>query len=240
MDEQNLDKTIMEKIRAGEVVMRSRPYLIFKNVLWVMGLCILAAVGVLIFSFVLFALRSSGLWVLPYFGWRGWREFLIYFPWVLAAAVLVFVLAVEWFVKKYTFAYRRPLLYSSLFVAVLLIVGGYLVFATPLHQQLSIYVSKNHLPVMENVYGSLPPVVPDDVYVGRVLSVRPGQLDFFTNQGKGYTVIISPNTRLPFGGQVLPQDHILVIGDADDATITAYGIKKIDPIPHFPFPFFPR
>lgn len=233
MTQENFDNEIMEKIKNGEVNMKSRSYFIARAVLFGGGLFLLLAVGVLTVSFLIFSLRASGVWWLPGFGGRGWIDFLIYFPWIIAAFAIAFIFLLEWYVKRYAFAYRQPLLYSVVIVVLLLIAGGWIVHETPLHSWLYGYAQQGRLPFIGTIYRGRFMAPAMDEYIGTITSGQGDSYRLSARNNQLYMVKINPHTRMDEPVSV-GSDYV-VMGDASGTEITAFGIRKLNTANQFPF-----
>jgi hypothetical protein len=120
-----LAENILETIQKDDVRMRPKWHFILNISLLVIG-TILAGLSLLyLVSFIVFILRQNGSWFMPSFGAQGWSALFISLPWILIFLALLFVIIVGFLVKKYSFAYGRPLLYSALGIIIFASVGGF-------------------------------------------------------------------------------------------------------------------
>ena len=127
---------VLAKIESGEAYMKPRWHFILKTVLWLSGTVIVALLLIFVASLTLFSLRQTGVLFIPAFGFRGIGAFLLSLPWILIVFAVVFIIVLEILVKRYTFAYRRPLLYSILGILFFVIIGSILISITHFHQGL--------------------------------------------------------------------------------------------------------
>ena len=228
---ETIDKEIMEKIRSGQINMKSRRYFLVRAILLGLAVFIFLSVGILTVSFLLFSLHASGAWRLPEFGGRGWVNFLIYFPWIIAALAIGFIFLLEWYVKHYSFVYRQPVLYSVSIIIILLIAGGWFVHQTSLHAKLYEYAKQDRLMFLGPIYRGRMLFPPGSEYVGTLIEENGNNYVFSSNNGQIYRVLIGPETNRDL---VSVGDDCIIFGKASSTEISAFGIRKIDPEDRYP------
>ena len=236
MDDQDNNKIhddIIGKIKSGEVTMHSRQYWVWRMVLWGLAIALLAVALVFMVSFVIFSLRSSGVWDLPSFGARGLRDFFAYFPWLFTAAVVLFLWLMERFVRQYSFAYRMPVLYSALGLIIVITGASILVLFTPLHNSLYNFAHGGSMP-FGGIYRYYSDMHPDDFYVGRLLSVTSTGCNLLDKDGKKVDVIINQGTHFYDQAGLKVGDFVEIVGDDQNGKLTAYAIRKVNPASEFP------
>src|SRR3989344_3614541 len=108
----SIKEEVIARIKRGETIMRPRWHFVLRAMLYALGVLIAALALVYLASFIMFVLRETGLLFVPSFGFRGVGVFLFSLPWFLILLSLVFVFVLEVLVRRYAFAYRKPLLYS--------------------------------------------------------------------------------------------------------------------------------
>ena len=104
--------------------MRSKYYFIVRDILVILAAVAIFLISLALVSLIFFALRDSGLSILPRFGTAGFKIFITLFPWipVIIAFVLTFLLSLV--LKSYSFAYRKPLLYLPIGLIAILVAAG--------------------------------------------------------------------------------------------------------------------
>ena len=110
----NTKLDILKKIKSGEVEMKPHWHFVLKSLLLLLGVIVISLLVVYILSFILFFLRQSGIGFVPLYGFRGVIIFVMNSPWLLIASVGALVVVLQLLVKKYSFSFRQPLLYSLL------------------------------------------------------------------------------------------------------------------------------
>jgi hypothetical protein len=229
---------VLEKINSGKVSMHSKAYLIWRAAFWILALVILAAAAVFSGSFVIFALRASGVWDLPQFGGHGLQEFLAYFPWLFILAVLLLIWLMEVLARKYSLAYRIPVSYLILTGVIFIAAGSLAVFATPLHQKLYESANEDRLPLVGGVYRFFGQDHPDDFYVGDVQAASGTIYSIVTREGFPATIVANSHTVFSGDPNINAGDCIEAVGEENGNIVNAYNIKKIPasslyPIRHY-------
>jgi hypothetical protein len=219
----------MDAIRSGKVHMRPRWKFVLSGVLAALGGVILLLTLLYITSFAFFELRQSGALFVPVFGMRGVFAFFAALPVLLIILILLFIVVLEILVRRYRVGYRTPLLVSVAAVLLVVVIGGWVLERTRIHEEL---LRQNRAP------GGLPPFLsmmyrPDsdrvpDIYHGMIVSMIPGGFLLADDNGAGTTtVLIDPSTRLPLGAGFNPGDEVVVFGDDASGTVHAIGIRQI-------------
>lgn len=144
--------SVVAAITSGHIKMRPRWHFAALSALLAAGVVLLSLVLLYAASFIVFIMHQTGLWQAPIFGLRGLRVFLVSLPWLLLAAVVIFLVILEVLVKRYAFAYGRPLFYSVIGIVLLVIAGGLLVERTSLHRGLLRQAEENRLPWVGPLY----------------------------------------------------------------------------------------
>ena len=226
--------TVLERIRSGNVRMRSRIFFIAKTILVCVVVILVSLLSILIASFIFFALRVGGHESLLGFGPRGIIPFLALFPWPLLLLDVVLLAFLEMLLREFRFAYRRSLLY--LFLGLVAVVGG-------LGLLIDAQTKFNHDRFMDAQEGRLPPPLrgaytgargmPPErlgVYRGFVTQVDQATFSMTHNDqdqdldDRRFTVVPPPGFPL---SQISPGDHIYVAGDHAGGVIHAYGIRVL-------------
>ena len=225
-EEQDAKRGVLNAIQSGKASMRPKWYFVLKGALFLTGILIALAGVLYLASFAVFAMRETGAWSAPSFGIRGLIPFFRALPATLITLSLVFIVLLETLVRRYSFAYRAPLLYSLL--AILAVVMAASPFIAPLHRRPFQAARAGHLPFGGQFYRSFGG--------GRVKNARHGIIESFVQNGfvlrdtdnATSLVIISPETRVPNAAHFEIDEPIAVFGDEDGAVIKARGIRKTD------------
>lgn len=219
---------VLGAIKNGKVKMRPKWHYVLKTALAITGGVLLSLALLYLVSFIFFALRANGVWFMPAFGLSGMRTFVMSLPWLLIFTSLLFIIILEILVKRYAFAYRKPLLYSVLGILALAIIGGFALARAPFHRSLLRRAQEDRSPLTAPFYREFGMHRFHDIHPGYIASITEDGFILYTRQGETFTVRLVPETRLPFGFNFAEGDEVVVFGDRDDDTVEARGILEID------------
>ena len=127
---------VLAAIRSGRVHMRPKWHFALRAALAALGGIIVFLALLYLVSFIFYMLRLTGAWFTPAFGFRGMYASLMSVPWLLVLLSLMFVAILEILVRRYAFAYRKPLLYSLAGMLAAVTVGGVVIAKTSMHERL--------------------------------------------------------------------------------------------------------
>ena len=229
-------KKVLNEIENDQIKMRPRVYFILKSILIIFGVFLVAFFALYLTSFILFALRASGAWYLPAFGFHGFRVSFVLLPWLLILTAIILLIILEILVKHFSFAYHRPILYSILAIIIFTLLGSFIIDKTQFHPRLFQKAQEERLPVMGKFYRDLNIEKDHNVCRGIVLEAINNNFQIKTPRGKILEVNITSETQFPDGLDIKKDDIIIVLGERDDNKIQAIGIRKIDD----DLNFFPR
>ncbi len=223
--------SVMAGIDAGKIKMKPHWHFVAKGVLLIIGIVLAILMLLYISSFIIFVLHQTGVWFAPGFGLRGIQEFLRDLPWLLVVIAILFMVILQFLIKRYSFSYGRPLLFSALGIIVLVIVGGFIVSLTPVHRGLMLRAQDDRLPFAGGFYRhhGTPPN-PGDVTPGEIIELIEEGYKINTPRSEILTIVVTPQTRFPLGMKFEVGDKIVVVGNRINDTIEAFGIREIDDI----------
>ena len=225
-DNSRLSKKALDKIQRGEVKMRPKTYFVSRTV-GVVFLALLTAFLVLFLaSFIIFGLRMSGVWFLPQFGWRAMGAFFLSLPWLLILIVLALVLALELLLKRFSFTYRRPIVYSILGILLFAVAGSFAVTRTDLHPNIFLRTQQGNLPMMGGLYHGFGMPKPSHVYHGVVSDVSEGGFTLTDQENKRLEIRVSSTTRPLFKEGIKEGDAVVIFGQRNNGTVRAFDIRK--------------
>ena len=227
-EKKNIEQNVLAAIRSGEVKMRPRWRFILNAALVAVGVTILFLALLFLVSFIFFMLRHTGVGLIPAFGF-GWIMFFRRLPWVLIGLVVVFIVVLEVLVRRYAFAYKRPLVASVLSILGVVLIGGVILAATNLHRQLLTSAQHNGLPPMiGGMYRGFGMPRFNDIRRGEIVQIAGNIFVIQDEDGDTSTIVVTPGTRLPFGDAFTSSDTVVVFGvPGPDGTVRALGIQKV-------------
>jgi hypothetical protein len=227
---------VMKAIRDGHVHMRPRWHFLLLSALSITGAFIVLLTLLYVTSLGFFFLRDSGAWYAPSFGTRGWFGLLHSLPWLLILFVAIFIVILELLVRRYTFVYKKPLVISVIVILALVFLGGLAIAQTPLHRMLMLSARRGSLPPeLSAMYGHplrTPP--PSDMFNGQIVGLSKSGFVIVDEGGAGTTtVVLTPETRLPYGEDFTLGERVVVVGDVSaTGTVRAFGVREIDEYPN--------
>ena len=228
VSEPSLHDKILEAIKNKKVKMQPKWHYGLKTILVIIGVVILFMTLLYLASFIIFMLHQTGGWFAPSFGFRGWHVLLVSFPWLLLLLSLIFIIILETLVNRYAFAYRYPLLYSVFGIIMFVLIGGFIVAATPFHDKLSKFSKDNRIPIAGKFYRELGQRQFDHIYLGKI--TEPGQNEFLIESrlGEILRATVASSTRLPLGNNnFFPGENVVIFGDRHDNVVDLIGVRKI-------------
>lgn len=228
-NKRSLERNVMDAIHSGRVRMRPRWKFILSGALAALGLVILAFTLLFIASFSFFVLRQTGVIFMPDFGTRGLFEFFAALPFILIILLVLFLIVLEILVQRYRVGYRTPLLVSVLAILAIVVIGGYAIDRTHVHDML---LRQARIP------GGLPPPIAlvyrdgaqhvPNVYHGTISAVIPGGFLMLDDDGAGTTtVLVDSSTQVPSNTSFEPGEEVVVFGQAASGTVHAFGVREI-------------
>jgi len=224
----SLQNLILEKIKTGQTKMRPKWHFVLKTSLWAAGVIIGALALLYVVSFILFILRQTGVWFLPTFGLRGIMVFLTSAPWLLILLGIVFIILLEILVRHYSFGWKKPLLYSLLGIIGFVVLASFLVSKTSFHENLFMRARQGGLPYAGQFYRDFGMPRGEHAQIGVITEITDEGFKMETQRGEALTIIVGSQTSFPLGLDFQKGDRVVVMGEREDHTIKALGIRRID------------
>ena len=232
-EKKSISDAVLNKIKSGQVKMRPKMYFILRAILVMLAVIGVALFTLFLISFINFNLRASGVLFLPDFGFRGIGLFFKSLPWLLILVALLLIIVLEVLVKRFSFTYRRPILYSVLAIIIIVFLGSFIIGKTQLHPGLFWRAQEGKLPVAGPFYREYGLPKLKDVHPGVVSEITDDGFRIETPQGDILTIIITPQTRFKLKTEIEENDEVVVLGERDNGIVEAFGIRKIDSDFHF-------
>ena len=231
LKEPDIQKSVLDKIRAGGVPMRSRSYFILRTVLVGLAGAVLLAGAFFALSFVFFSVHESGVRFLLEFGEQGLTAFITLFPWTSLLISLALLVILELLMRQFTPAYRFSLLRIFLWVLVIGVAGGTLLGFTPLHPLLLSAADNDQLPILGPLYEQVHDSHIDrGVYRGNVVSVAESYFiishnDTDRDSDEGVWNVVPPEG---FDlGTLSVGNKVYVAGRLQHGVVYAYGVRVL-------------
>lgn len=228
MDNQSIKNKIIDKIKTGEVKIKPKIYFALNTALIILGIIITGIFTLFLISFISFALKASGLWFMPNLGFYGFGMFFKSLPWILIIAVLLLIVLLEIAAKHFSFVYRKPILYSLLFIVLIVFLAGFMIDQTPFHSKLFLKAKEGELPLAGPMYRDFG--MPDfrNIHRGIVSDITENGFVMKTTKEQELNVLVGPETKLKPDFEIKTEDEVVVFGERNNGTIKALNIRKVD------------
>lgn len=221
----------LDAILHGKIVMRPKWQFMLRHIMLGVAIVVVALALVYLGSFIVFLWHTANLAHLTQFGPGGAEFFLREFPWWHLIVILAGIGAFIYLLRRQTHLYRWPLLAILGVFAVAFGLASWATTWTPLHDRLSDRALHGRLPIFGSWYRSQGPLVRGLVTVGTITEVKNTALHLKTDS-ESVTVKITSSTRTEPLWAPSVGDRVAVIGERDDNTIVAAGIRPLDHIPN--------
>ena len=221
---------VLEKIKSGRIKMRPKAHFVLKTVLAALGFILIILFVLYLISFIVFTLRMSGIWFAPGFGFYGVKIFLFSLPWLLILIAIILIIVLEILVKYFSFAYRRPILYSVLGIITLALLGSFVISQTKIHPYLFQKAQERNLPVAGKFYRDFGAGKFRNAHRGVVSEITDNGFLVETRHNEILKIIITSETRFPFGKDIKESDSVMILGERDNGAVRAFGVRKINDI----------
>ncbi|MEK7631401.1 MAG: hypothetical protein AAB445_00840 [Patescibacteria group bacterium] len=225
MNPADLRKHIEAAINTGRVHMRPRWHFVLRAIVRIAAVVLTSLIALYLVSFVLFTLRASGVGVLTGFGWRGMIAYVTSLPWLIIVVTLSLLVLLEIGIRRFGIGYRRPIAYTLLGMLMALAVSGVMLTQTNLHTRWDAAAADQHLPIFGGLYRGFGPRSQHAATAGTIIRIHPNAFSLQGDDGTLYTVTYNTNTRLPQPEAIAVGEHVIVGGDVEGTTITAFGIR---------------
>jgi hypothetical protein len=219
---------VLKQIEEGSVSATPRWRFAASTALSGFGLVAVFLFVLFLFTLVLFALREAGTFALPEFGAPGLRGFFLSLPWIPIVLIIVLAVVVEFWLLRYAFAYRQPLLYSVIGIAASLALGTVLVAAAKVHEGVYEVAETQNVPFVKPLYHSL--AAPEVPYLhrGMVAELEDHGFELRGREGEMFTVFITNQTRIQPPTAIRVGEMVIVFGDNGEGQIVAKGVRHVN------------
>ncbi len=220
----SIHNKVLSDIESGKIKMRPKWHYILRGTLLFLGVTLVVLALLFFGSLLVFSLRRNGSFYLPAF---GFREFIFDLPWLIIALSIIFIVILEILVRKFSFAYKRPLLYSIIGVLLLVALGGVLIDRTGFHEGLYNRAGKNPFPFGKGLYRMPLMRGQGRAILGIITEKTNNGFKMLDMENETLNVTVSKKTRYPLGSDFEKGDAVMVLGQRQDNNIKAEGIREI-------------
>ncbi len=221
-------QNILEKIRTNELTLKSKQYFNLKFAALIILILAVFIVSIFLSSFIVFMLRVGGHASLVGFGPSGWKLFIL---------EIALIILLEWFLRSFRFGYKVPVLYLLSGILGLMLITGFLVDKTSLHDLLLRRADEHHLPgAFRDFYEGVrrPPPQGYGVFRGTVANVDSGGLivNLDNPDGIGTTTPVKVSFTNPDADMVAKVgDRVFIKGEMVNGEIHAHGMRNANDMP---------
>ncbi len=222
--EKSISEAVLRTIESGNAKQSPKWHFMLRGVLWA-AVSVLALVCLLfVVSLAAFTISENKILAARDFGWLGAGTMLVSLPWILFGVIAILIFAVESLTRRYSFAYRRPLLYSIAAILVIVFGGSLLLDQARFHESMERYSDDRHLPVAFVYHGDMGrPII--NLHTGIIEGFNPDGFLMRSRFDEMLSVIINERTSFPRGKTFVEHDPVLVIGPREDSVIYARGVR---------------
>jgi len=215
-EKNSIKNRILSEIKKGDIKMHPRVYFVLKSIIYI-GIAVLLFVFIsYLTSYGIFYLENNGIRFLFKTGFNGFSVLLHVLPWVLIVLFLIILYLIEKVIKKFNFTYKRPLIYSFLFVVVLAVIFGFILHKHPIQK----FISCN-LPQDQNI--NIP-----NTFKGEIIEINGNEIKIRNINGDIIRTII-PSESFNLREKELERgDRIIFIGREDNSVINISSFQKLN------------
>ena len=226
-NQQPTGQSVLAEIKARGLHMRPKWHFSLTTTLSVCAAICVFLATIYLTSLVIYEVRESGISFAPRFGYRGWTEFLLSFPWLLVIGSLVFLAILEELLRRYSFVYRRPLLYSTGALVVLLSLAAVAADLDNLHPMIRDYSKARGVPIYDT-FNQPPFGRPSRFFHGQIIRTASGTITIIKEGGMPVHVDIE--TMMPAGDDTSTSSPVVIFGESVNGQFRAYGVSH-EPTP---------
>ena len=230
----NREQTVLERIEQEHIHMKPRLYFTIKIIAYSI-IFILACILLLsIVSFMVFIVEYYGFFDLPAFGMEGISSFIASFPWVLFAITLVLIFIAQRLMRRFEFAYRKPVSYLLIGIGVLSLGGGMLLMSST--ELPHIFFDSDEYPGLSSEFIPLHSgFMPQGFITGTIVSMQKGSLLVKESDGSIVRIALTAQTRYLGSEDLVPGDRILARSTHPrNSQTSAFIIRKISGVVAYP------
>jgi len=149
-------------------------------------------------------------------------------PWLIIIFALLLFIVLEYLVKRYSFAYRKPIIVLLVLLVLFTVLGSSLIAKTTMHQRIASFGEQRGIPGAKQFYGAAQKL-PHDMRIGKITEVTDkNNFIIETRLSEQVTVVISPETKIRDSEIIKEDNYIIVIGKSENGVVVAKGIRLAD------------
>ncbi|MEI8360529.1 MAG: hypothetical protein WCG01_00100 [bacterium] len=222
----NIKDVVLSKISKGEIKKTPKAVFVMRGALYILAITVVIAFVLFLLSFVIYALQASELWYLPMFGIKGVELLLSNFPWFLIFLALILIITLEALVSRYSFVYRKPLLYSAVGIIVIVLAVSFAVRQTAIHESIYKAIKKNNPGYAKMFYDEYTRPNSVDFHPGTVIEVIDNGFVLENRDRSTTSIKITAKTQVGKNFKIFKGGRLLVLGKVIDGVIEAEAIDN--------------
>jgi len=210
--------SVSDKIKKGEVTMRSKASIWTEKLELNGGMMILLILLTAIAGFIFYWINSNNDLLFGGYGQYGLSSFIQSFPYIFVTGFIVLFIVLIRIFRTYDFSYKKPFFIIILSIALGILIIGWVSIKQPMSQQL--YQQEGRffrMGMMNNA----------NAVTGTVIEIKQNGLSIKNKDNEIIMINTSSNTHYPFG-QPKIGDQIRSVGSWDGTIFTAIGVRLFD------------
>jgi len=217
----SIKEQILDKIKKGEFKMHPKFYFFLKAIVVTIIVIILIVIIVFLISFIVFSSENNGAQFLIGSGFKGILSAIYLLPWIFVLIVLIAIILIEKLIKRYKFTYKRPLIYSLLFIVIFGAVCGLIIHKTFLHQGVSCLIN-------DFFYGGPRSTNLPDTHEGRIYKINENEIEIMDLNGQILDAIFPSESFKLKDREFERGDKIIFTGLRKDSVINISSYRKLN------------
>ncbi|MFZ3019946.1 MAG: hypothetical protein WA051_00245 [Minisyncoccia bacterium] len=233
--ENKILNTVLREIKEGKLSMKPKWHFIVKTIFGVLAVFLSLSILLYITSFVSFAIKTNGAVFAPEFGFRGIGIFLMAVPWLLILVGVISIVLVESLIRRYSFGYKKPIVYSLLVILVLIVFGNLIDDNLKFHERFSNYAGRRGVPMFKLFYSNFLDKEQWEIHMGLISTSTNGGFILETRNEGNLNIQINPDTKIQPGLELINDIAVVVFGERVENTVQAIGVKRIGDRNNMPY-----
>lgn len=220
-EKNSIKDRILNEIKKGDIKMHPKFHFLLRLIILTTIIVLLILVIVFLISFIVFSSENNGARFLLGSGFSGVMSLMHSLPWIIILIVLIVILLIEGLVKKFKFAYRRPLIYSLLIILIIGLACGLLMHHESFHRTVSCLLNDSFLS------GSRLSV-PSNVHEGRVYRINENEIEIMDLNGQILQAIFPSESFKLQDKEFERGDRIIFTGPQNGPIINISSYRKLN------------
>lgn len=218
---------LLRVIRERGVSMRPKWHFTLENFLAAIGAAFLLVGAVFVASFIVFSLRKSGALDMLGFGLLGWYEFFFVLPWWFIFFALLALLLLEGVLRKFSFAYQLPILYTFAGVLFLSFIAVVVADRLEMHRYLREISESHDITPVRGLYSAMSDDRAYCLLQGGIIERHDDRIVIREPDGDVFRIVFGATTHIPEGMMFATSDTVVVFGEHDDGFVRAMGVRLL-------------